>query len=262
MSEIYPKFQIQEGTPLDVERVNENFREVVQEVNGKLSESNFAAQTIESNRISEGALLRFHKFYEPGSIVCQRSDVTVGATVEPYAVGRLPNTASGFSAPRGGCINLPLNNTWTTVAKGTITARTGLVWVMASWQQTYNVPDGREEISAGSSGIFARSDERNLDTEDRYRFFPGVQYCLSIDGARITETTVGGLDSSNDPYGDAYALWHMAGVTDMIFPISAGQRTISLEARIPMANSNHPQFTENRCFYTIASRELIILEMY
>ena len=264
MSEVYPKFNIKAGTPIDSDRMNENFREVVQEINGNLSENNFAAQSIESDRIAAGALMRFHKFYEPGAIACQRSDVTVPLGTQPYEVGQLPNTAPNFSTTRGGCVNIPLNNSWITIAQKNITARSGIVWVMASWQQTYNMPNGVETVASASSA-YSRSEEESIiphESPDRYRFFPGVQYCLAIDGARIAETTVGGLDAGNDQYGDSYALWHAAGATDMIFPISAGNRTITLEARVPMANTNHPQFSSDHCFYTIASRELIILEMY
>ena len=124
--------------------------------------------------------------------------------------------------------------------------------------------NGVETVGSASSA-HSRSEEESIiphESPDRYRLFPGVQYCLAIDGARIAETTVGGLDAGNDQYGDSYALWHAAGATDMIFPISAGNRTITLEARVPMANTNHPQFSSDHCFYTIASRELIILEMY
>ena len=44
MSEIYPKNNIGKDSPLDVDRVNENFREVIQEVNGSLKVENILLQ--------------------------------------------------------------------------------------------------------------------------------------------------------------------------------------------------------------------------
>ena len=95
MSEIYPKYNIKNGTPIDVERTNENFREVIQEVNGNLSEQNFTANQISKNELKKDALLRFHKYYEPGRIMCQRADVgwTTGAATT--YTEQLPDSSFG-----------------------------------------------------------------------------------------------------------------------------------------------------------------------
>tara|TARA_R100000008_G_scaffold86287_1_gene78722 strand:- start:4358 stop:5143 length:786 start_codon:yes stop_codon:yes gene_type:complete len=260
MSEIYPKNNIGKDSPLDVDRVNENFREVIQEVNGNLSESNFKYRTLDQTHVKDDAVFRFHKFYEVGSVRCKGAHHATTMTGAGTYEQNLPRTGgSGFSATAGGVVAVPINNKWTTIARLDVITRTGLLWIMGSWQQSYYV-DG-EETATGFGAGSARSDSGNLNTRDRYRFFPGLQYCLSIDGTRVAETTVGGLDAADDIHGEAYALWQAPFVTDMVLPVSAGNHVITIEARQPIANTNYPQFSQSHSFYTIASRELIALEM-
>lgn len=272
MSNIYPKHNIKAGTPIDQDRLNENFRELIQEVNGSINETNIAVNslTYEQN-LKADALSRFYKHHEVGRLNCKAAHRphTIGPDGSKTYQEFLPITAQvdsdGDVTAQPGNIALPLNNSWTTIASLKVTTREGLIWLLGSWQQTYYVDsiDDNYPYYAEEGAWYPASASKggSISTRDRYRFFPGVQYCLSVDGARVSETTIGGLDVAEDDYGAAYGVWSSPFVTDLILPISAGKHTFTIEARIPKANRAYPEFDPEHSSYTIASRELILLEL-
>tara|TARA_R100001129_G_scaffold24902_2_gene16214 strand:+ start:2047 stop:2877 length:831 start_codon:yes stop_codon:yes gene_type:complete len=275
MSTVYPKHKIENGSPLDPDRLNDNYREIIQEVNGNLNETNIKRGSLTSEKnFVEGALCRTHKNFEVGKLNC--FDSTIGPAYAPvsapieemtYKRGLLPRPVrfpfvkgSEKPTPLDGNVIVPLTNEWISVCTLDVTTREGLIWVLGSLQQTYYV-DGGEYSPGGSGSQASSSKEETLETPGRYRFFPGVQYCIALDGARVAETTIGGQEISNDKYGASYGVWSHPFVTDLVFPISAGKHVIELKARVPKANRSYPAFDPNHSSYVVSSRELIALEL-
>ena len=303
MSIVFPKHNIKEETPVDPDRLNENAREFIQEVNGNLNETNLARNSLKTTDLATGALSRTHKAVTVARLNCLDGlevhemgtpydsigdgmyDVAYAIHPQTYDAGWLPRTASfkpadGELYTQPGSVIIPYNGNWTTVSSMEVVTREGLLWVLASWQQTYYVVGDRSgevwrpNVTGTTAEIYADFGESshhyaqmssshilNLQTRDRYRYVPGVQYCLSIDDGRIAETTVGGQDVSEDWYGGAYMTWHNPFVTDLVLPISAGKHKLTLQARIPEPKRSHPTFNQNHCGFVVAARELIALEL-
>ncbi|QDP58800.1 MAG: hypothetical protein Unbinned80contig1000_9 [Prokaryotic dsDNA virus sp.] len=259
MSIVFPKHKFDNGTPIDPKSINENFSELIQEINGNINEVNVKSN---SATVSEGALCRTTKVFEAAELNCPQGPIGPifgdGRDTYQHYLPKTVSFASSTPKPFSGNQILSYNAGWTDIASVEIVSRECLLWVLGSLQQTYYV-DGEEQLNGNVEK--SASDSNNLDIKDRYRFLPGVQYCLAIDGSRVSETTIGGQETSNDQYGAAYSHFSSPFVTDFILPISQGKHKISLQARVPRANRSYPQFDPDHCGYVIASRELIILEL-
>lgn len=267
MSETYPKHNIKNGTTLDPERVNDNYRELISEINGNLDERNVVRNGIHSNAFREGSLARTTKFQETGRLNCSKHPPTASRTAT-YSKN-LPRTANTATRPIEGWPGntvIPYSGDWVTLGKIEVVTRECLIWLLGSLQQTYYMhPDAREEVGEEASAskeesIFATSFVKT-GKRDRYRFVPGVQYALSIDGGRVAETTIGGFDIAEDDHGAAYSQYTSPFVTDLVLPITAGKHVFKLEARVPRSTRTWPQFSQEHSGYVVTSRELILLEL-
>lgn len=226
MPTIYPKHSFRVLEAVDVDHVNENLREVVSAVQGNLGEQNWSKDSFANHDLSANALGRIHN---------RSSEVA--------------RTFNGASAAKRNAyypllgyegyyrwVRIPTDRRWYTIAELEITTRDCMLWLIASWQQDYGAPSSRDQD------------------------FPGVQYSLAIDGTRIAESTIGGMDRANDTRGEANAVWKHAFATDAFINVSNGTHTISLQGRM-VATHNYEAYDSDKDFYVVATNELIALEM-
>tara|TARA_R100000664_G_C2741853_1_gene130194 strand:+ start:520 stop:1203 length:684 start_codon:yes stop_codon:yes gene_type:complete len=226
MPTIYPKHTFKIMEAVDVDYVNENFQEVVSAVQGSLGEQNWSKDSFVDADLNADALGQVNNTYK--EVARTFKDASgVGRNGFYEAVGY-----EGFSR----WTKIPTDRRWYTLSEMEITTRDCLLWVIASWQQDYN---------SGS--------KRDQD-------FPGVQYSLAIDGTRIAESTIGGMDRANDTRGEANAVWKHAFATDAFINVSNGTHTISLQARM-VPTHKYTAYDSNSEYYLAATRELIALEI-
>ena len=226
MPTIYPKHSFMPLEAVDVDYVNENFQEVVSAIQGNLGEHNWRGDSFNSSTTEKQALGRIHtRYYESARLF----DKTSGETRNDY----IP-----LAAYSGGerWTKIPVDRRWFTVIDLEITTRDCMLWLIASWQQDYQSPA-----------------ERDPD-------FPGVQYCLAIDGTRIAESTIGGMDRANDKRGEANAVWKHPFVTDAFIKLSSGTHTVALQARM-VPTFDYKAYNSNFRYYVVATRELIAMEI-
>ena len=266
MSESYPKHNIKNGTTIDPERINDNYREIIQEINGNLDERNVVRNGIHTDAFLAGSLAKTTKYQETGKLNCTWFPAGFGG--EKTYNKNLPRTANTASKPIKGLAGntvVPYSGDWVTLGKLEVVTRDCLIWLLGSLQQTYYMHVNSKEVDTEEDSA---SKEESLTASvvstgkyDRYRFTPGVQYVLSIDGGKVAETTIGGFDIAEDDYGAAYAQYTNPFVTDLVLPITAGKHVFKLEARVPRSTRTHPQFDQEHSGYVVTSRELILLEL-
>ena len=260
MSTFFPKFKLKDGEPVSKDEVNENFREIIQEVQGHLGEQNFQQSNISHAFFSEDSLVKIHNIgiaYNPAkepekdmprdancwSLLPQYHDYGGNNTIHS-------SPAFGFDDPEkyGWAVKLPQGRNWTKIINTEITTSAKTTWVMASWQQCYQKTN------------FTDSDTYTY-FNDRLRFMPGVQYALEIDGSRIPETTVGTLDRSTDKMGEAYAVWSFPFSCDTIVSLTPGNHVFSLVGRM-VAPPDYETINDADNFYFVGPREMIIIELF
>lgn len=226
MSQIFPKNKFKASEVVSKDELNENLREIVGESQGNLGEQNWAKDTFQTAKIDSNAIARVHYKY----VEAPRAFLSATPNTYHPAVG---TTSYG---PNLNHARISANRTWTTVLSFNVTVHSSLVWIMASFQQDYYSPSPRD------------------------RYMPGATYAIAIDGGRIHETVIGGLDRSNDRRGESYRYWRNPFVTDILTPLSAGTHTISIQGRMA-ATTDYKNFSDDDEAYVIGNRELIIVEM-
>ena len=227
MPTVYPRHMFGISEAVDVDDVNENLQEIVATMQGNLGEQNWSKGTFDVTRIRDNALGRVHFSYSE----CARTfDSKTSETRNGYH--QLPGY-EGYNWEK----KVPVNRQWTTMSSQTITTRDCMVWLIASWQQDYIVKGGFRDPD-----------------------FPGVQYCLAVDGSRIAESTIGGMDRANDRRGEANAVWKHPFATDAFIKLPAGEHIISLEARM-VATPDFRTYSSGHEHYIVATRELIAVEI-
>ena len=226
MAQMFPRHRLVRQENLDPDPINENFQEVVSTIEGNLGEQNWASDAVSNSAAQTNIAGEIHS-----------TSVEVPRKFEK-ASGEVRNKYISLEAYDGdkNVFVVPTNRAWTTVIEFTPTFKGGTIWIMASWQQDY------------------------FSGELRDQNFPGVQYCLSVGGTRIAESTIGSLDRANDRRGEAHAVWKSDFVTDAILPITSGEHTVSLQARM-VPTRDYTDYDSDKEAYVVGNRELIVLEM-
>tara|TARA_R110002020_G_scaffold235876_1_gene448185 strand:- start:159 stop:842 length:684 start_codon:yes stop_codon:yes gene_type:complete len=226
MPTIYPKHAFNFLEAVDVDYVNENFQETVAAVQGSLGEQNWRENSFSSSDLETVALGRVHG----RSSECARTfDGSSAANRNGY---HILLGYEGFQRRK----KIPTDRRWFTVAEQEIHTNDCMLWFLASWQQDYRSKSSRDQD------------------------FPGVQYCLAVDGTRITESTIGGMDRANDSRGEASAVWKHPFVADAFIKVSDGMHRISLQARM-VPTHKYDAYDSNQEYYVVATCELIALEI-
>ena len=238
MSHVYPKHSLQADQPIDLEEVNENFREVVNEVHGSLDEHNF-----------QGSAISKYSFVAPGAM-CRVWETSQAVDHQGVDGSQVPGHMAG-AIQTGGGVQISNNRQWQSIIAKTVTTGESLIWLMASFQQ-------EPWWSWGET-------------------LPGCQYALAVDGSIIYESVVGGLDRSNDATGEGNNRRGHPFACDAVYPVTAGEHTFSLHARM-VADTDYTAyssaldkegafsiaFTETGNagrFYAVYARQLIIVEL-
>lgn len=241
MSFVYPRHNERNGWPVDPEAINENFQEVLSEIQGSLGEHNWrqgAFTNLTDMEISESE----------SPIVCQSTgNWGTAMDTKPFDP---PFLGSGSSAAYNQW-RVPNSYNWTvvgsTITTGntpvypmskTITTRSGLLWIMASFQQ------------------HGQWDNWGAEPAE----MPGVQYGVCVDGSIIHETIPGALDTGNDRGGSAIGVRRFPIVIDTLYPITPGQHKIELKARLGQGRVED-SFDQDTDFYQIDSYQFIIIEI-
>ena len=231
MSYVFPPNRDRNAWPIDPESLNENFQEVLSEVQGNLGEHNWQEDSIPRPNVAISE--------EEAPIVCWSRFVQQS----PWsgALGDIdPQTSSATYGWK-----VPNSREWSTIAydvtgsefSKTLTTRNGLLWIMASFQQ-----HGRWDNWTSTVQM------------------PGVQYAIAVDGNIIHETIPGCLDYGNDPLGAAVAVRRFPFVLDALYPISSGEHTIEVKCRLALGDQVRA-FNSDTDFYMVADREFLIIEL-
>ena len=241
MSFVFPRHNEREGWPIDPDALNENFQDVLSEIQGNLGEHNWAQGAFTNTthlNISEGE----------APIVCQNTYHSGSAfDISGHSKTADPEVGTTAAAPAGQW-KVPNSYGWSTIGEPliginpmskTLTTRAGLLWIIASFQQHGNW-----------SGWTATE-----GTE-----LPGVQYGISIDGSIIHETIPGAMDTGNDRGGSAMGVRRFPYVLDAVYPVTPGSHQIEVKARLGQGRKE-VSYDPADDFYLIDSYELIIIEI-
>jgi len=239
MSHVYPKHSLRADQPIDLEEINENFRGVVNEVHGSLDEHNFQSGAIPSAAVTSGGICRVWEAH-------QKVDH------DGVDEGRIPGWTIDHIETGNG-VQVSNNRQWQSILSKTVTTGESLIWLMASFQQD--------------------------PWWDWQEVVPGCQYAIAVDGSIIYESIIGGLDRGNDPTGEGNNRRGHPFVCDAIYPVTAGEHTFSLQARM-VADADYTAYSsslddggafsfflgedENSGtgrFYAVLGRQLIIMEL-
>jgi len=243
MSFVFPRNCEKNSWPLDLEALNENFQDVVSEVQGNLGEHNWkqdAFTNLADMEISESeSPIVCQSTFNWGSALDTKShldppEVFLSGTTVALNQWKVPNTYDwavvGSDVITG---NTPVN-----AMSKTVTTRSGLLWIMASFQQH------------GQWTTWAAEPNE----------MPGVQYGISIDGSIIHETIPGAMDTGNDRAGSAIGVRRFPIVIDALYPITPGQHKIELKARLGQGRVE-TSYDPDDDFYQIDAYQLIIIEL-
>jgi hypothetical protein len=226
MPTIYPKYLFQYFEAVDVDHLNENFQETVSTIQGNLGEQNWSKDSFTTEDLSASAFGQIHNYAQESA---RSFDGTSATKRNNY---HTLNGVEGYDW----WDKIPTDRRWVSVMELTVLTKDCMLWLLASWQQDYHAQEQREQD------------------------FPGVQYCLAIDGTRIAETTIGGMDRANDSRGEANAVWRHPFTTDAFVKVSAGQHVVSLQARM-VPDFKYTAYSSGTEHYIVSTKELIAMEI-
>lgn len=224
MAVVFPKFAPTTGQPTDKSQVNENFRTVIQEVQGSLGEHNWKAGAISDiTSVDESAIIRVHSIFQ---------EVDHGFTTGATGPASGPTDSFKVSGNRQW---VPIKDDSSTYNPMELTITTGnsLLWILFEAQQE---PTGTHS---------------NLH---------GCTYAIAIDGAVIHETIIGGIDRFNDKKGEAIQMTNHPFATDCLIPVAPGSHTVTVYARM-VADQDFTAFDTSSAYYEVFNRQLVIIEM-
>ena len=225
MAQVFPKYNPKTGEVMDKEMYNENFRQVVEEVGGRLNEHNWKSAAVSDvDDCSADYVLRVKQSSQAVNWHQGALD-TVG---QPQA-----NPTSAFK------VNQLME--WQVIddLSVTFTSRGLLLWVMASLQY-----DGGEVAD-------------NADYYSHLEF--GIQFGLRINGQVVEESITGGLERSNDVKGEGYCCDIAPVVLDAVIPTAPGLVKVEVVARMP---KNSDFKTSSSYYFEVFNRELIVIEAH
>jgi hypothetical protein len=220
----YPKTRSRIAQPMDLDALNENFENVVQELQGNLNEHNWAANAFtDAEDYAQGAVLRVRQAV---------------SEVVPMAAGVGPPVNIG-SVVSGTPYQTQPDFEWGQVVLQTVRTDATVLWMMASFQHSVSSP----------AGTIRRS---------------GIQYALRLDGTVLTETITGSGERATDTNGEGYDGdgTNMAFVIDAVIPVTAGPHQVELVARMTSGVALNLQYLSDDDYWMILNRELLIVEMY
>jgi hypothetical protein len=218
MSWRFPKFPIKAGRIPDSEDTNDNFIESAEEVGGELNEHNWAKKGIVGGSdiartdVSRDDVFLWH------SIGDQRA---AGFPAASQLAGTLPHSTMSDNA-----VTVSSASSWVAVptTQSTFTSPNTLLWIHVSLQAVQdregNLTWMRQVAATGNWPAI-----RNNDT------FSNLSVGIGVDGVVIPESVVGGAEPDNDRnYG--LQAGSMPVATSVVIPVTAGQHTISIMARV------------------------------
>jgi len=212
----FPKFRYRSGQVPNVDDINRNFYPVTEEAAGKLNEHNWAAGAIpDLGKVENDAAFVWHQTGYYSDLL----DSTSGSPFPGWDPGN--NTHNEFS----------VEYAWREApySRVSFTSPACLLWIHGSVQITFD--------TAGSAGL------ANI-----------LNFAISIDGAIIPESIVGGVETSIDrtPGLQSQAI---PVASSIVFPVGPGEHIVSMVIQL----TKEPGETVDRTFMN--SRELICLEM-
>jgi len=234
MAHKLPKYRFRNDEPIAAEEIAANHRTVKDELS-KLNEHNFASNAFpDRTYAAPGFTLHLNNDFV-------EFDAAVGYTqMDGGTDGFVPGDtsyprdyAASGGAPPGSFddtrFTLSGHSEWQSIMQLEKFTGNSLLWVLASFQQqSFRDPDD-----------------------------PCGQYAIRIDGTVVDETITGGLDRSNDPYGESVNSIALPFVTDLILPLAAGNHIIELVGRVPQSGSLLQ--LDDVSTVAVFNRELILL---
>ena len=191
MSWKIPKHLLTAGDVLDLDKVNENARTFVEEIDGNLGEHNWADGAFAIANCADDFVLQVKSVYEEVDPDLEGGEGTGNFFPGPAVVGTVHEVA--------GAMDYGLVDAMTM----TFQTANSLLWLIFSGQQ--------------------QADQPYLD--------PQLVVAIEVDGVLIPESVYGGHETGNDPYGQqCYNQAHAIAV-DCIVPVIPGQHTVRVMAR-------------------------------
>ena len=253
MSWKYPKKNMKNNTPTEIEGINRGFQAVVDEI-GQLNEHNWIANTFAAGVPPRASRATFEK--------------DAAYIIHCSAVSRDPNTdlleeLGPVLDPDNLGFEIPLSRDWVRVPMGdagalSITTKGGLFWILASFQHSTGTVE---------------------DYLDPLLNSPGTFYAIRVNGAVLPETILGsGENLSQDKadvttsglagpytYGPTPGMYgeRLPCVTEAIVTIPPGVHRVDLVAKSVLANWDPPltaaldPLPQQWC----TNRELIVIEI-
>lgn len=223
MSTIWPERAVATGDPLDSEAVSDTLQKYADEIDGSLGEMNWAnaALTNTTGDLETDAVLRVYDG---------------GATVNAFAA---ENAYFEPASQPTGYIRVPISLSWSMILSAPLnTCRGGTYRVVFSAQQ-----------DAGALS----------DDADYWAKLAGCAYAVRVDGTIYEESTIGGVERSNDSKGEAL-YWDVGSVDiEICIPLSPGRHVIEIVAKMARADSNTASWDLDT-FYEIFNHDFYIVE--
>ena len=240
----FPKHNIKPSDVVEMDDVNENFREVVEEASGALNEHNWKAAAFPDRE----------DLADDAAIVLRRVYREVDPNQDP--------TRALAGAHR---VFVELETDWQDIADTelTFTSPGGMFWLMASLQASSVIDDAWATIG------------------ERGRF--GIQFALSLNDAVLAQSLVGTGDRSNDviafrrpssPFMIGFEVYntpspssrYMTITLEAIVEVPPGRHTVRVVACPPLVNDIDAQSGGGwakmpKQSKWIGSRELIVVEL-
>tara|TARA_R100001594_G_scaffold23381_4_gene45513 strand:- start:10678 stop:11415 length:738 start_codon:yes stop_codon:yes gene_type:complete len=244
MAIVFPKAAIKSGTPVEIDKINENFRDIIEETQGSLGEHNWAKDAFSQTAdVTEGAIVRSYRtsqsveWYEvastySGSVLQQ--DSTSGPRTLPTNAYKVSNSHFWEVIKSAG--------TGTNPMEITLTTGHAALWIVFSCQMEFS---SSTDLGSGFG----------LGTN-----LPGFQIAIAVDGAVVPETTTGSLDPGNEVTGEGIGYLRTPLAIDCVYPVLPGRHTISVQARM-VFDKDRTRYNSDDDFYAVFNSEMFIMEM-
>lgn len=219
----YPKHRNRDAQPMDLDALNTNFELVVQEMQGRLNEHNWASGAFTSDEATtKGAVLRVKQSAEE---------------VVPFVVTGTPPATAG-AVVSGTPFVLSPNYEWDVIMTHVVKTDATNLWVMTSFQHSVS-----DVASTARTGI-------------QYAIrLDGVVLTETITGSgeRFTDPNGEGID------GDGT---HMGFAIEALVPVVAGPHRIELVARMATSGASSAILVASSDYWMVHNREMITVEVY
>lgn len=234
MSWSYPRYRAVAADVVDCEDLSDTVRAFAIEIDGMLGEMDVTEGAITSWDDMAGDSI--YRLFQDSQVVNWTILIAGGV----YGGGVTVRGNEPVAGPAGS-FRIPNDGAWYTITDMTATVRCrgGDYEVMASWQQDAGATSG---------------------TANYWTDLVGVQYAISVDGTIREETTMGGVDRSNDSTGEAVATPIGPYAYDVVLHLTPGRHTISVVARTAR-NADYNPISSN-LYVEVFNREFDIWEAH